>query len=146
MYEVAYGETKTACRIEERSAPCGKEGREVFFFQGKCSGLESRRARLKNCSSIAREFHVSHHNGGLIKGPLKLLRTIFQCCCRGLNGALNPFMPTVPTFAVRETDVSRTSNVGTVGKNWFRKRNGGQKLVIYVLNTYYLLGFKLKLI
>ena len=31
---------------------------------------------------------------------------------------LNPFMPTVQTFAVRrETDVSRTANVGTVGKN-----------------------------
>ena len=28
-----------------------------------------------------------------------------------------PFMPTIPTFAVRETDVSRTPNVGTVGKN-----------------------------
>ena len=31
---------------------------------------------------------------------------------------LNPFMLTVPTFAVRETSVSRTANVGTVGKNW----------------------------
>ena len=30
---------------------------------------------------------------------------------------MNPFMPTVPTFAVRETFVSRTANVGTVGKN-----------------------------
>ena len=38
---------------------------------------------------------------------------------------LNPFMPTVPTFAVRETLVSRTANVGT----WLRKRNGGQKWV-----------------
>ena len=28
-------------------------------------------------------------------------------------------MPTVQTFAVRETLVSRTANVGTVGKNWF---------------------------
>ena len=27
------------------------------------------------------------------------------------------FLPTVPTFAVRETDVSRTANVGTVGKS-----------------------------
>ena len=26
-------------------------------------------------------------------------------------------MPTVPTFAVREIDVSRTANVGTVGMN-----------------------------
>ena len=30
---------------------------------------------------------------------------------------INPFMPTVPTFAVRETDVSQTANVGTVGMN-----------------------------
>jgi len=30
--------------------------------------------------------------------------------------ALNPFMPTVQTFAVRETSVFRTANVGTVGK------------------------------
>ena len=29
----------------------------------------------------------------------------------------NPFLPTVPTFAVRETSVSRTANVGTVGMN-----------------------------
>ena len=35
-------------------------------------------------------------------------------------------MPTVQTFVVRETDVSRTANVGTVGKNWLRKRNGEQ--------------------
>ena len=42
---------------------------------------------------------------------------------------LNLFMPTVPTFALRETDVSRTANVGTVGKNRLRKRNGGQKWV-----------------
>jgi len=34
-------------------------------------------------------------------------------------------MPTVPTFAVRETDVSRTTNVGT----WLRKCNGGQKYI-----------------
>ena len=30
---------------------------------------------------------------------------------------IDPFLPTVPTFAVRETDVSRTANVGTVGMN-----------------------------
>ena len=29
----------------------------------------------------------------------------------------NPFLPTVPTFAVREADVSRTANVETVGMN-----------------------------
>ena len=79
---------------------------------------------------------------------------------------ISPFLPTVPTFAVRETDVprynegtsgtplkpliddsalrplsslrvqvsfsssvSRTANVGTVGKNRLQKRNGGQKWV-----------------
>ena len=31
----------------------------------------------------------------------------------------NQFLPTVPTFAVRETSVSRTANVGTVGMNGF---------------------------
>ena len=36
------------------------------------------------------------------------------------NGKVNQFLPTVPTFAVRETDVSRTANVATVGKNWLR--------------------------
>ena len=46
-----------------------------------------------------------------------------------LYRGINPFMPTVPTFAVQETDVSRTANVGTVGKNWLRRRNGGQKWV-----------------
>jgi len=30
---------------------------------------------------------------------------------------VNPFFPTVPTFAVWETSVSRTANAGTVGKN-----------------------------
>ena len=30
---------------------------------------------------------------------------------------INPFMPTVRTFAVRETRVSRTANIGTVGMN-----------------------------
>ena len=29
----------------------------------------------------------------------------------------NQFLPTVSTFAVRETSVSRTANVGTVGMN-----------------------------
>ena len=30
---------------------------------------------------------------------------------------LTPFLPTVPTFAVRDTHVSRTANVGTVSMN-----------------------------
>ena len=29
----------------------------------------------------------------------------------------------------RETSVSRTANVGMLGKNWLPKRNGGQKWV-----------------
>ena len=41
----------------------------------------------------------------------------------------NQFLPTVPTFAVRETLVSWTANVGMVSKSWLRKRNGGQKWV-----------------
>ena len=43
--------------------------------------------------------------------------------------SIQPFLPTVSTFALRETDVSRTANVGTVGKNWLWKRNGGKKWV-----------------
>ena len=42
---------------------------------------------------------------------------------RSLRGA-----PEVPPLC-RGTSVSRTTNVGTVGKNWLRKRNGGQKWV-----------------
>ena len=36
--------------------------------------------------------------------------------------------PRVPPLC-QETSVSRTANVGTVGKNWLRNRNGGQKWV-----------------
>ena len=39
----------------------------------------------------------------------------------------NQFLPTVPTFAVRETDVCRTANVGTLGKNIL---NSGQNIPI----------------
>ena len=39
---------------------------------------------------------------------------------RGLRGG-----PEAPPLC-RETLVSRTANVGTVGKNWLRKRNGGR--------------------
>ena len=42
---------------------------------------------------------------------------------RGLRGA-----PEDPPLC-RETSVSRIANVGTVGKNWLRKHNGGQKWV-----------------
>ena len=52
-------------------------------------------------------------------------------------------MPTVPTYAVRETDVSRTAYVGTVGKNWLRKRNGGQKWVNWIWLVGMNLGFLL---
>ena len=36
------------------------------------------------------------------------------CCTGGVFEELNPFVPTVPTFAVRETDVFR-HNGGTSG-------------------------------
>ena len=38
----------------------------------------------------------------------------FLCDHLNMHGAANPFLPTVPTFAVRETDVSR-HNGGTLG-------------------------------
>ena len=48
---------------------------------------------------------------------------------------INPILPTV-AFSQLSSNmrcprdaVSRTANVGTVGKNWLRKRNGGQKWV-----------------
>ena len=44
------------------------------------------------------------------------LLSIQNRCFKRFN-SINPFMPTVPTFAVRETDVSRTANVGTMGMN-----------------------------
>ena len=34
----------------------------------------------------------------------------------------NPFMPNVPTFAVRETEVSRTANVWAVGMNGLKSK------------------------
>jgi len=37
-----------------------------------------------------------------------------------IRAPINTFLPTVPTFAVRETTVSRTANVGMVGKNGLR--------------------------
>ena len=46
----------------------------------------------------------------------------FQLCTSG--APLKPLR--VPALS-RETSVSRTANVGTVGKNWLQKRNGGQK-------------------
>ena len=44
----------------------------------------------------------------------------------------NLFMPTIPTFAVRETSVSRTANVGTVGMNEF-KLNKLQKYILKIV-------------
>ena len=74
-----------------------------------------------------RETDVSRHNGGISGAPLKPLRDDSALralsSLRGLRGA-----PEVPPLC-RETSVSRTANVGTVGKNWLRKRNGGQKWV-----------------
>ena len=69
-----------------------------------------------------RETDVSRHKP-LLK-PLRddsVLRALSSQ--RGLRGA-----PEVPPLC-RETSVSQTANVGTVGKNRLRKRNGGQKWV-----------------
>ena len=74
-----------------------------------------------------RETDVSRHNGGTSGASLKPLT--YDSALRalsslgGLRGA-----PEVPPLS-RETLVSRTANVGTVGKNWLRKRNSGQKWV-----------------
>ena len=59
---------------------------------------------------------------------VKLCKTIqrwfFHCISKSMSCGLqvcfkhiNPFMPTIPTFAVRETLVSRTANVGKMGMN-----------------------------
>ena len=66
-----------------------------------------------------RETCVSRHNGGTAGAPLKplrddsALRTLSSL--RGLRGA-----PEVPPL-FRETSVSRTANVGTVGKNGLKR-------------------------
>ena len=74
-----------------------------------------------------RETDVSRHNGDTSGAPLKPLRDDSALravsSLRGLRVA-----PEVPPLC-RETLVSRTSNVGTVCKNWLWKRNGGQKWV-----------------
>ena len=74
-----------------------------------------------------RETGVSRHNGGTSGATLKPLRDDSALkalsSLRGLRGA-----PEIPPLC-RETSVSRTANVGTVGKNWLRKHNGGQKWV-----------------
>ena len=63
-----------------------------------------------------RETDVSQHNGGTSGAPLKPLRDDSALralsSLRALRGA-----PEVPPLC-RETSVSRTANVGTVGKNW----------------------------
>ena len=62
-----------------------------------------------------RETDVSRHNGGALSAPLKplrddsALRTLSSL--RGLRGAQKE-----PPLC-RETSISRTANVGTVGKN-----------------------------
>ena len=68
---------------------------------------------------------VSRHNGGNSGASLKPLRD--DSALRALSGA-----PEVPPLC-RETSVSRTANVVTVGKSWLRKRNCGQKWVNYGL-------------
>ena len=48
------------------------------------------------------------------KNEVRKMRRISRLC------VFNPFLPTVPTFAVRETHVSRTANVWTVEMNGLR--------------------------
>ena len=64
-----------------------------------------------------RETDVSRHNGGTSGAPLKPLRDNNALralsSLRGLRGA-----PEVPPLC-RETSVSRTANVGTVGMNGY---------------------------
>ena len=45
----------------------------------------------------------------------------------------------------RETSVSRTANVGTVGKNWLRKRNGGHEWVKHMNVTDRTLGIPMNI-
>ena len=63
-----------------------------------------------------RETDVSRHNGGALGAPLKPLRdgSVLRALSslRGLSGA-----PEALSFC-RETSVSLTANVGTVGKKW----------------------------
>ena len=80
-------------------------------------------------SKILKRAYISNHQRYLFS-ILWLKWTLFQnftslSLIHSEIYAVNPFMPTVPTFAVRETWVSQTANVGT----WLRKRNGGQKWV-----------------
>ena len=53
-------------------------------------------------------------------------RLLGRHCCT-TSGVLNPFLPTVPPLC-QETSVSRTANVGTVGKNGLIKRSCNQCL------------------
>ena len=62
-----------------------------------------------------RETDVSRHNGGTSGAPLKPLRD--DCVLRALSSLrVLSGAPEVPPL-YRETSVSRTANVGTVGKN-----------------------------
>jgi len=85
--------------------------------------------KVKPIRPIAvRETNASRCNGDPLKNPLKTLRPSkhyrfegfkgpyyaerhaslsdsFMCDCRSYSCQINPFMPTVPTFAVRETIV-----------------------------------------
>ena len=67
-----------------------------------------------------RETDVSRHNGGTSGAPLNPLRDDSALralsSLRGLRGA-----PEVPPLC-RETSVSRTANVGTVGMNGLKKK------------------------
>ena len=81
-----------------------------------------------------READVSRHNGGTSGAPLKPLRDDSALralsSLRGLRGA-----PEVPPL-YRETSVSRTANVGTVGKNG----------LTYLILGWYILHFEILLL
>ena len=82
-----------------------------------------------------RETDVSRHNGGTSGAPLKplrddsALRTLSSL--RGLRGA-----PEVPPLC-RETSVSRTANVVTVGKNGLTQHetNTEKMFIIHTVNS-----------
>ena len=93
-----------------------------------CPPLRFRNQFLPTIPTFAvRETDVSRHNGGTSGAPLEPLKD--DSALRALSSQRNlRGAPEVPPLC-RETSVSRTANVGMVGKNWLRKRNGGQKWV-----------------
>ena len=77
-------------------------------------------------------------------GPLRDTNLSDSCTPDGCNSGafettgspifsfFNPFTPTVPPFAVRETNLSRTANVGTVGMNGLIKPTRVKKTWLFL--------------